>query len=269
MKVTILGSGGSGGVPVADGTPGGNWGACDPGNPKNRRRRVSILVEDGGTTALVDTSPDLRQQLLDAGVRDLEAVLFTHAHADHAHGIDELRALARSHGGPIPAYMDARTQADLTARFPYIFTSSASPSQLYPPQLRDHIIETLGTPFRAGAAGTREAGGLEAVAFEQVHGRETTLGFRFGPLAYSTDVTDLDEAAFAALAGLEVWIVDCLRERPHPTHAHLALALEWIARVKPRRAILTHLNHQADYEAIRAKCPPGVEPAYDGLVIEV
>ena len=175
--------------------------------------------------------------------------------------------------------MDASTRADLTARFPYIFTSSASPSQLYPPQLRDHLIETLGAPFRAGAPDAPEVpeapeapsadAGLEALAFAQVHGRETTLGLRFGPVAYSTDVTDLDAAAFAALAGVEVWILDCLREAPHPTHAHLALALAWIARVKPRRAILTHLNHQADYETIRAKCPPGVEPAYDGLVIEV
>lgn len=266
MRVTVLGSGGSGGVPVADGTPGGNWGTCDPNNPKNRRRRVSILVEDEGSAVLVDTSPDLRQQLLDAGVRDLDAVLFTHAHADHAHGIDELRALVRRRGGPVPAYMDAPTRADLTARFPYIFTSSMSPSQIYPPQLQDHVIEALGVPFEAGAKGR---GALQALAFTQVHGRETTLGLRFGPVAYSTDVTDLDADAFAALAGVEVWILDCLREEPHPTHAHLALALEWIALVKPRRAILTHLNHQADYETIRAKCPPGVEPAYDGLVIEV
>lgn len=265
----MLGCGGSGGVPLADGTPGGNWGACDPDNPRNRRRRVSILVEECGTTALVDTSPDLRLQLLDAGVRDLDAVFFTHAHADHTHGIDELRGLARKHGArhgaPIPAYMDARTRADLTARFPYIFASSAGRSQLYPPQLEDRVIETLGVPIELGKKG-RAA--LQAVAFEQGHGRDTTLGFRFGPVAYSTDVTELDEAAFAALAGVEVWILDCLREEPHPTHAHLALALEWIARVRPRRAILTHLNHQADYEAIRAKCPPGVEPAYDGMVIE-
>lgn len=262
MKVTVLGCGGSSGVPVADGTPGGNWGVCDPNNPKNRRRRVSILVEAGGTTALVDTSPDLRHQLLDARVRDLDAVFFSHAHADHAHGIDELRALARRRGKPIDAYMDAKTQRDLTIRFPYIFTSSCDPGSLYSPQMRDRLIEALGAPFRVG--------GLEVTAFQQGHGPgETTLGYRFGPVAYSTDVVSLDDAAFAALSGVEVWIVDSLREAPHPTHAHLALALEWIARVKPRCAVLTHLNHQADYEAIRALCPPGVEPAYDGMVIEL
>ena len=260
MKVTILGCGGSGGVPVADGTPGGNWGACDPKNPKNRRRRVSILVEQGGTTALVDTSPDLRDQLLDARVERLDAVFFTHAHADHAHGIDELRGMARTHGGPIDAYMDDQTQRDLTLRFPYIFTSSSDPDSLYPPQMRDRLLGPLGIPFRAGA--------LEVVAFEQEHGPETSLGFRFGPVAYSTDVTGFDDAALATLTGLDIWIVDCLREAPHPTHANLEQALAWIAELKPKRAILTHLNHQADYETIRAKCPPGVEPGYDGLVIE-
>jgi phosphoribosyl 1,2-cyclic phosphate phosphodiesterase len=260
MRVTILGSGGSGGVPIADGTPGGNWGRCDPKNPRNRRRRVSVLVEDSGSTALVDTSPDLRDQLLDAKVRKLDAVFFTHAHADHVHGIDELRSLVRARGGPVDAYMDAATWGELKRRYPYIFASTCDPDSLYPPQLRDRLIETLGQPFRAGS--------LDVVAFNQVHGPEVTLGLRFGPVAYSTDVTELDEAAFRALAGVEVWIVDCLREEPHPTHANLAQALEWIARVKPKRAILTHLNHQADYETIRAKCPPGVEPGYDGMVIE-
>ena len=258
MKVTVLGCGGSSGVPVADGTAGGNWGDCDPGNPKNRRRRVSILVEHGGTTALVDTSPDLRGQLLDAGVRDLDAVIYTHAHADHAHGIDELRAMARTHGGPIDAFMDQPTRNDLAGRFPYIFTSTHNPNSLYSAQMRDRIIDG---PFETGA--------LKVVPFDQKHGPETTLGLRFGPLAYSTDVKILDDAAFDALKGVEVWIVDCLREKPHPTHAHFDLALEWIARVKPKRAILTHLNHQADFEAIRAKCPPGVEPGYDGLTIEL
>jgi phosphoribosyl 1,2-cyclic phosphate phosphodiesterase len=259
MKVMVLGCGGSGGVPIADGTPGGNWGDCDPANPRNLRRRVSILVEQGGNTALVDTSPDLRVQLLDARVRDLDAVIFTHAHADHAHGIDELRSLVRRHGGPIEAFMDAQTCADLGTRFPYIFASTHDPNSLYPPQLRDRVIQA-GTPFRAGA--------IEVLAFVQGHGPETSLGLRFGPLAYSTDVTSLDRAAFAALDGVDTWIVDCLREAPHPTHAHLDLALEWIAKVKPRRAILTHMNHQADYETIRAKCPAGVEPAYDGMSVE-
>jgi len=258
MKVTLLGCGGSGGVPLADGTLGGNWGACDPNNAKNRRRRVSILVEHGGTTALVDTSPDLRLQLIDAGVRDLDAVIYTHAHADHVHGIDELRAMARTHGGPIHAFMDSRTHGDLTGRFPYIFSSTHDPKSLYPALMRDRVID-----------GVFSAGAIDVVPFFQEHGTGGSLGLRFGPVAYSTDVKRLDDAAFAALEGVEVWIVDCLRENPHPTHAHLDLALEWIARVKPKRAILTHLNHEADYETIRAKCPPGVEPGYDGLTIEI
>ena len=257
MKVTILGCGGSGGVPLADGTPGGNWGACDPANPKNRRRRVSILVESGETAVLVDTSPDLRAQLLDAPVRRLDAVLFTHAHADHCHGLDELRGLMRAQGGPIDAYMDAQTRQALTARFAYAFASSCDPESLYGPVFRDHVLN-----------GPEEIGDIRATPFIQGHGPETTLGFRLGPVAYSTDAVALDDAAFAALDGIEVWIVDCLREAPHPTHSHLEQTLQWIARVKPARAILTHMNHQIDYEVLRRRCPAGVEPAYDGMIID-
>ncbi len=258
MKVTVLGCGGSGGVPFADGTPDGNWGACDPGNPKNRRRRVSILVEEGGGALLVDTSPDLRAQILDAGITRLDAVLFTHAHADHCHGLDELRALVYRAKAPIDAYMDQQTREALTARFAYAFTSSRDPDNLYPPLLNDILID-----------GPVRVGGIEVTVFVQEHGSETTLGYRFGPIAYSTDVSGLDDAAFAVLAGVEVWIVDCLRERPHPTHSHLEQTLEWIARVKPARALLTHMNHQVDYAEFMAHCPPGVEPAFDGMVIEV
>ncbi len=258
MKVTILGCGGSGGVPLADGTPGGNWGACDPANPRNRRRRVSILVESGETTILVDASPDLRAQLLDAQVRNLDAVLFTHAHADHCHGLDELRGMMRTQGEPIDVYMDAQTHQTLTMRFAYAFTSSHDPESLYGPVFRDRILD-----------GPVDIGAVCAVPFTQGHGPETTLGFRFGPVAYSTDAVTLNEAAFEALQGVDVWIVDCLRDAPHPTHSHLAQTLDWIARVKPARAILTHMNHQIDYEDLAARCPAGVEPAYDGMVIEV
>jgi len=258
MKVTILGCGGSGGVPLADGTEGGNWGVCDPANPKNRRRRVSILVESGDTCVLVDASPDLRAQLLDARVRRLDAVLFTHAHADHCHGLDELRALTQARRRPIDAYMDAPTRAALATRFDYAFASSCDPRSLYGPVFADRILD-----------GPTRIGGLTAVPFTQGHGPETTLGLRFGPVAYSTDVVALDAAAFAALAGVEVWIVDCLRYAPHATHSHVAQTLHWIERVKPARAILTHMNHQIDYEDLRRRCPPGVEPAYDGLTIEV
>jgi phosphoribosyl 1,2-cyclic phosphate phosphodiesterase len=258
MKVTVLGCGGSGGVPFADGTPGGNWGACDPANPKNRRRRVSILVESGDTAVLVDASPDLRAQLLDAQVRRLDAVLFTHAHADHCHGLDELRALMRRQGGPLDAYMDAQTHQVLTMRFAYAFASSHDPESLYGALFQDHVLN-----------GPVDIGNIRAIPFIQGHGPETTLGFRFGPVAYSTDVVDLDDAAFEALRGIDVWIVDCLRDEPHPTHSHLEQTLQWIAHVKPARAILTHMNHQIDFEDLRRRCPDGVEPAFDGMVIDV
>ena len=257
MKVTILGCGGSGGVPLADGTPGGNWGACDPAEPKNRRRRVSILVEDADTFVLVDTSPDLRVQLLDARVTRLDAVLFTHAHADHCHGLDELRGLVYQRRAPIDAFMDRDTGIALTRRFAYAFASSRNPDSAYRPLLRDHTI-----------AGAFSVGSIAVTPFRQGHGAgETTLGFRFGALAYSTDAVTLDQAAFDTLAGVEVWIVGALREQPHPTHSHIAQTLAWIDRVKPRRALLTHMNHQVDYQELRTRCPPGVEPAYDGMTI--
>ncbi len=258
MKITVLGCGGSGGVPFADGTPGGNWGVCDPDHPRNRRRRVSILVEQGRTSLLVDASPDLRNQLLDSGAGHIDAVLFTHAHADHCHGLDELRAMAYAHGSPIDAYMDRPTQNALTRRFGYAFASSHEPGGFYAPILNDVPIE-----------GPVEIGGLRVVPFIQQHGRETSLGYRFGDVAYSTDVTALDEAAFAALDGVKLWILDCLRDHPHPTHSHLEQSLEWIARVAPARAVLTHMNHQIDYQDLKGRCPPGVEPAYDGMILEV
>ena len=258
MKVTILGCGGSGGVPFVDGTPGGNWGVCDPANPRNRRRRVSILVESGGTTVLVDASPDARAQLLDARVRRLDAVVFTHEHADHCHGLDELRGLMHTRGAPIDAYMDTRTRRELTTRFAYAFASSHDPGSLYRPVFRDCALDG---PVRIGP--------LDVVPFVQGHGPETSLGLRFGPVAYSTDAAALDESAFAALAGIQVWIVDCLRDKPHPTHSHVAQTLGWIERVKPARAILTHMNHQIDYEDLRRRCPAGVEPAHDGMVIDL
>lgn len=258
MRVTVLGCGGSGGVPIADGTPGGNWGACDPSNPRNRRRRVSILVETEDTTILVDATPDLRDQLIDAAVERIDALLITHAHADHCHGIDDLRSLVRRQRAPIPTYMDARTRALLTQRFDYAFTSRQDPNDLYPALLEDRPID-----------GAFDIGDTRVVPFVQGHGPETTLGFRFGDVAYSTDVVSLDEQAFEALAGIRVWIVDCLRERPHPTHSHYAQTLEWIERVKPARAVLTHMNQDVDYEAYKERCPPVVEPGYDGMVIEV
>jgi len=262
MKVTLLGSGGSGGVPLGDGTPGGNWGKADPKNPKNRRRRVSVLVDGlgkrGDRQLIIDTSPDLREQLIDHPVSYLEAVLFTHAHADHSHGVDDLRAVAYRQGTPIPAYMDRETHGLLTDRFGYIFASTHEYSHLYPAVCDDRVL-LPGEVLRIG--------GEDVVAFEQDHGWIKSLGFRIGDFAYSTDVKRLDERAFEILEGVELWIVDCLREEPHPTHSHFAQTLEWIARVRPRLAVLTHLNHMNDYDDLKAKCPPGVVPGYDGLTV--
>ena len=216
------------------------------------------MGSSGGTTLLIDASPDLRQQVLEHGVRRIDAVLFTHAHADHCHGLDELRSVTRRQRGPIPAYMSAETRGVLAARFDYAFTSSKHVDSLYPPLMEDRVIE-----------GPTEIGELTVIPFVQDHGPETTLGLRVGDLAYSTDVVGLAEAAFAALAGVRLWIVDALRERPHPTHAHIERCLQWIARVRPERAILTHMNQETDYATLLARCPQGVEPGYDGLTVDL
>jgi phosphoribosyl 1,2-cyclic phosphate phosphodiesterase len=254
MKVTILGCGPSTGVPVI----GGDWGRCDPADRRNRRRRVSVLVEDGPVVILLDTSPDLREQLLDAVVKRLDAVVLTHAHADHLHGIDDLRSVNRLMRSPIPLYADAQTLAEVDRRFGYVFKPVEEPGRYYKPTLVPHEI-----------VGPVEIRGISVVPFAQDHGFSTTLGIRIGPFGYSTDVTELDEAAFAALEGIDLWIVDCLRREPHPTHSHLGKTLSWIARVKPRRAVLTHMDQSLDYREVAAELPPGVEPGYDGLVIEL
>jgi phosphoribosyl 1,2-cyclic phosphate phosphodiesterase len=256
MRVTMLGSGPSWGVPRI----GDDWGACDRTNPKNRRRRVSILVEDRGSVLLVDTSPDLREQLLDAKATQIDAVLYTHEHADHTHGIDDLRSINRMMGKPLPIYADPLTMSELKARFRYIFApvDPDMKAAFYKPAVEPHEIDG---PF--------DAAGISVVPFVQDHGFSKTLGFRFGRFAYSTDAFALDEAAFAALQGIEVWIVDCIRHAPHPTHSHLERTLEWIDRVKPRRAYFTHMDQTLDYASLKRVLPAGVEPGYDGLVIDV
>lgn len=253
MKITILGCGSSGGVPLI----GNNWGVCDPHNPRNRRTRVSILVEQGGTVLLVDTSTDMRQQLLTCDLKKLDAVLFTHAHADHCHGIDELRSVNWLTQKPIDVYADKETLAELKQRFGYIFGGDSRTVNYYKPALTAHEI-----------SGRFVVGDIAVTPFKQNHGSIDTLGFRFGDFAYSTDVHAFDDAAYEALRGIKTWVVDCVRYEPHPTHAHLDLTLEWIAKVKPERAFLTHMSQALDYETLRQKLPPGVEPAYDGLVIE-
>lgn len=250
MRVTILGCGTSGGVPRI----GGSWGQCDPAQPRNRRRRVSIYVESGDAKLLVDTSPDLREQCLDNGVERVDAVLYTHDHADHLHGIDDLRGFFLLQKRRIPVHASAEALKVIQRRFDYIFQSMHG----YPAICDAHAITG---PFAVN--------GQQVTPFAQEHGDITSLGFRFGPVAYSTDVKGLPEESFEALRGVEVWIVDALRPQPHPTHAHLDLTLSWIERVKPRRAILTHMTPEMDYDALRRMLPTGVEPAYDGLVVEL
>lgn len=254
MRVTVLGCGPSWGVPAI----GHAWGRCDPKDSRNRRRRVSALVEVGDTTLLIDASPDLREQLLDAGTRRVDAVLLTHAHADHLHGIDDLRAVNRLMRAAIPLYGDRETLAEVRSRFGYVLDSPGRGEGFYKPSL---IAREIDGPFSLG--------GVEIVPFEQDHGYGTTLGFRIGAMAYSTDATKLDEVAFSCLEGLDLWIVDCMRREPHPTHSHLAKTLSWIARVKPRRAVLTHMDGSLDYVELSRELPLGVEPGQDGLVIEL
>jgi phosphoribosyl 1,2-cyclic phosphate phosphodiesterase len=262
LEVTILGSGSSGGVPRAD----GDWGACDPENPKNLRTRCSALIrrKDAAaaaeTTVLVDTAPDLRLQTARAGVKRIDAILFTHDHADQVHGIDDVRAFFLRQRARIPAYMDAATEASLMRRFGYIFEGEGG----YPAICDRYALP----PHGEGWAVEGPSGAIPVTTFDQDHGGVRSVGYRFGDVAYSSDVVNLDEAAFEALEALDVWIVDALRWRPHPTHAHVERALEWIAQVRPKRAILTNLHIDLDYEDLRRQLPESVEPAYDGFRFE-
>ena len=266
LEATILGSGSSTGVPRIGGPDGkGDWGACDPANPKNRRRRCSFLIRRkaaaGVTSILVDTSPDLREQLLSAAVSHLDAVLITHDHADQLHGIDDLRTIAYLMHRRVDVYSDIATMEAVRQRFGYCFNTPKDSG--YPPILTAHIIAEPLRDFIVEGPG----GPIPVTTFWQQHGRVRSLGFRFGPIAYSSDVNALDEEAFAALQGVECWIVDALRHAPHPTHANVATALKWIERVKPRRAVLTNLHLELDYETLKRELPAGVEPAYDGMTI--
>ena len=268
LKVTILGCGSSGGVPRIGGLNGtGEWGACDPKNRKNNRRRCSILVErhsgPARTMLLVDTSPDLRQQLLDAHAAWLDGVVITHDHPDQLHGIDDLRPVFHAMRRRIDVYTDRVTLDTILERFRYCFDTP--PGSVYPPILNSHVIPEPFSGFEISGAG----GAISVLAFPQLHGSIRSLGLRFGPIAYSSDVNGLSEDAFAALEGIECWILDALRYTPHPTHANVATALSWIERVKPRHAVLTNLHLDLDYETLRRELPPGVEPAYDGMTIEL
>lgn len=261
LKVTILGCGASAGVPVI----GCSCAVCSSIDPRNKRTRVSIVVESAATRILVDASPDLRQQLLATGLTKFDAVIFTHEHADHMHGIDDLRSLNWHKNGPLDAYGDARTLVEAKRRFGYAFEPPGpltAQGAWVVPVLVPRTIEP-GVPFRIGD--------IDVVAFTQIHGgdRDPTLGLRFGDFAYSTDVKEMPEAGFAALAGIDTWIVDCLQEAPNWAHSHLSQTLDWIARIGPRRAVLTHMNHRLDYAELATRLPRGVEPGRDGLVLEV
>jgi phosphoribosyl 1,2-cyclic phosphate phosphodiesterase len=263
LTFTILGCGSSGGVP----RPALGWGACDPNNPKNRRRRCSLLVErhgaDGGTTrVLIDTGPDLREQLLDARVDHLDAVLYTHEHADHTHGIDDLRPLFMHARRPIDIYVDEATSRALHGRFGYCFMTP--PGSDYPPIVREHRL----MPYRPVTIHGK-GGPIVALPFLQEHGDIPALGFRFDNVAYSSDLNDLPPESEERLAGLDLWIVDALRYRPHPSHFSLADALAWIERLAPKRAILTNLHADLDYEVLRRELPRHIVPAYDGLSISL
>jgi len=258
LNFTILGCGSSAGVP----RPALGWGECDPSNPKNRRRRTSLLVErrsaEGVTRVLVDTSPDLREQLIDAEVDWLDGVLYTHEHADHTHGIDDLRSLFIKRRQRVDLYLDEQTGTMMHTRFGYCFSSP--PGSDYPPIANERRLSAGSAVTIAGKGGP-----ITALPFLQDHGDMSSLGFRFGQVAYSADVSGVPETSLPALNGLAVWIVDALRYLPHPSHFSVDDALRWIERVKPRRAVLTNLHADLDYEKLRGKLPPHVVPAFDGM----
>lgn len=272
LRVTILGSGSSGGVPRFGGPDGnGDWGACDPLEPKNRRTRCSILVQrehpefgfehDKVTSVLVDTSPDMRSQLLDARCSRLDAVLFTHDHADQCHGIDDLRVFALQARHRIPVYIEDATAGMLLKRFDYCFVQK--PGSFYPPILEKVDMPARGRVFQINGP----SGVIPVTAFLQHHGAVDSLGFRFGDIAYSSDVVDLPEESFETLAGVKSWIVDALQYKPHKTHAHLDKTLAWLRMVNPKIGILTNLHIHMDYKTLSESVPDGVEPAYDGMTV--
>lgn len=264
LRVTILGCGSSPGTPRI----GGDWGACDPNEPKNRRTRCSALLEryEAGakrpTRVLIDTGPDLRAQALACGVNFIDAVIYTHPHADHIHGIDELRVFSQDAERLVDVYADEPTSARLRQAFGYCFETPRGLS--YPPMLNLHTI-ARDVPLTINGA----SGPLTITPFRQIHGATESLGLRVGDVAYSCDVSALPDDAVRQLGNLEVWIVDALRDKPHSSHFSVGEALEWIARLEPRRAILTHMHGDLDYATLRRKLPAHVEPAFDGMTVEV
>jgi phosphoribosyl 1,2-cyclic phosphate phosphodiesterase len=258
LVLTVLGCGSSAGVP----RPALGWGDCDPSNPKNRRRRCSLMVEriteQGTTRVIIDTSPDLREQLIDANVEHIDAVFLTHEHADQTHGIDDLRSVVLKQRRRIPFYMNASTAADMLPRFAYCFQSP--PGSDYPPILAHHAIEAGESRTVSGTGGD-----LTLSPFLVQHGNITALGYRIDDVAYSPDLHDIPEQSWPALEGLDLWIVDGLRYTQHPSHFSIPDALKWRDKFKPKRTVITNMTADVDYEVVRKMLPDGVIPAYDGI----
>jgi phosphoribosyl 1,2-cyclic phosphate phosphodiesterase len=258
LTLTILGCGSSAGVP----RPALGWGACDPANPKNRRRRCSLLVErtseSGVTRVVIDTSPDLREQLIDTDVDHIDAVFLTHEHADQTHGIDDLRSVVLHQRRRIPVYLNQSTAKHILPRFSYCFVSPEGSD--YPPILDSHPIEAGESRTIAG-----KGGALELSAFLLQHGNIPALGFRIGDAAYTPDVNDIPRESWPSLENLELWIIDGLRYTGHPSHFSVKDALSWIDRFEPKRAVITNMHSDLDYEVLRLSLPPNVVPAYDGM----
>jgi phosphoribosyl 1,2-cyclic phosphate phosphodiesterase len=258
LTLTILGCGSSAGVP----RPALGWGACDPNNPKNRRRRCSLLVErtggQGTTRIVIDTAPDLREQLIDANVDHIDAVFLTHEHADQTHGIDDLRSVVLHQRRRIPVYLNQSTAKDIIGRFAYCFVSP--PGSDYPPILTEQAIEGGESRAIEGKGGT-----VTLSAFNVQHGNIPALGYRIGNAAYTPDLHDIPRESWPALENLDLWIVDGLRYAGHPSHFSVGDALSWIERFKPRRAVITNMHSDLDYEVLRKSLPEGVIPAYDGM----
>lgn len=262
LALTILGSGSSAGVP----RPALGWGACDPANPKNRRRRCSLMAErigpDGVTRVIIDTSPDLREQLIDAEVDDIDAVFLTHEHADQTHGMDDLRSVVLKRRKRIPVYMNASTATDIMLRFGYCFQSP--PGSDYPP-----ILDRLDIEAGESRTITGKGGDLTLTPFLVQHGNIPALGYRIDNAAYSPDLNDIPEQSWPALQGLDLWIVDGLRYTQHSSHFSINDALMWRERFKAKRAVITNMTADVDYEALKGTLPDGVVPGYDGMRIAI